>query len=272
MRLSLCCFALAATAWSARAFEYEEALVGRDLSGIAYCDRDDYDSRSYTGLTAGFIVDEVLFNVLTDVQGFVGYLPYRETIYVVIRGSESLRNWIANLDFEFRDLDSTCDDCQVHEGFSRAAYLVSDDAINSVASLKESYPGAKIVATGHSLGGAVAHLLALILRTYYDDVELYTFGSPRVVNEEFADVNNALLGDKSFRVVHNTDVVPHMPPEFFGYHHIATEYWEKEDGSIVTCNGSGEDPDCSASVRGRDQTISDHRVYLGVQMECPEDL
>ena len=40
--------------------------------------------------------------------------------------------------------------------------------------------------TGHSLGGALAVLCALDLQDIYGNINLYTFGCPRVGNAAFA--------------------------------------------------------------------------------------
>ena len=49
-----------------------------------------------------------------------------------------------------------------------------------------------------------------------------------------------------WRVTHYKDIVPQVPPQKpLDYHHVATEMYENENGSVKTCNGSGEDPTCS---------------------------
>ena len=55
--------------------------------------------------------------------------------------------------------------------------------IARVRSLKGTHSGARILVTGHSLGGALATLAATELRqTYGGSVNLINFGSPRVGN------------------------------------------------------------------------------------------
>ena len=55
----------------------------------------------------------------------------------------------------------------------------------------------------------------------YDDVTFYTFGQPRVGNAAYATAFSSLA--QEFRVVHYKDIVPHLPPELLGFHHVATE-------------------------------------------------
>jgi predicted lipase len=49
----------------------------------------------------------------------------------------------------------------------------------------------------------------------------YTFGQPRVGNDAFATVFKSLVNE--YRVVHYADIVPHLPPEVLGFHHVPTE-------------------------------------------------
>ena len=63
--------------------------------------------------------------------------------------------------------------------------------------------------TGHSLGGALALLATRSINT--DNLAAcYTFGSPRVGNQEFDEVLKAPV----YRVVNAFDLVPFSPPSF----------------------------------------------------------
>jgi hypothetical protein len=77
---------------------------------------------------------------------------------------------------------------------------------------------------GHSLGGAVATLAAAYLRAGGIPTELYTYGAPRVGNEEFANFVSRQAGGH-YRITHGADPVPKVPPFAFGYRHTTPEYW-----------------------------------------------
>mmetsp|Transcript_25374 Transcript_25374/g.47361 ORF Transcript_25374/g.47361 Transcript_25374/m.47361 type:complete len:92 (+) Transcript_25374:71-346(+) len=52
------------------------------------------------------------------------------------------------------------------------------------------------------------------------------------------------------RMRREKDIVPSIPPRSIGYRHMSTEIWNRHNTSddyYVTCNGSGEDPDCGDS-------------------------
>jgi predicted lipase len=55
----------------------------------------------------------------------------------------------------------------------------------------------------------------------YDIVNMYTFGQPRVGNDAYETTYSQLVNE--YRVVHYADIVPHLPPELLGFHHVPTE-------------------------------------------------
>ena len=69
------------------------------------------------------------------------------------------------------------------------------------------------------------------------------------------------------RAVHWNDPVPHVAPTYAGgvgyYHHVGRELWYDEGSDVfMVCDGSGEDPNCSASVAVA-LVVTDHFYYLG---------
>ena len=101
----------------------------------------------------------------------------------------------------------------VHPGFEAVATAVYQD-LKVQQRLKTGYA---VGLTGHSLGGAVAVLLAMRFdkdNTVVDEV--VTFGQPMVTDNEGIAAFNALL-ERTVRVVACDDVVPFLPP--IGYTH-----------------------------------------------------
>ena len=95
---------------------------------------------------------------------------------------------------------------------------------------------------------------------------MYNFGQPRVGNDAFAQFAIDLLGVEHYRVIHNADLVPHLPPTQFGFHHIGTEVWYDEAMvSYRVCDGSGEDPTCSNSLWLK-WGVTDHIYYFDVRV------
>ena len=86
--------------------------------------------------------------------------------------------------------------------------------------------------TGHSLGGSYSSLCyaQLLIDTtqtpvsprpsprYFVPGDEYTFGAPRVGNEKWSVLNSDLVGShsgQSWRIVHDQDIVPQVPPTAF---------------------------------------------------------
>lgn len=68
--------------------------------------------------------------------------------------------------------------------------------------------------TGHSLGGALATVMAAIVTNMREHSiqGVYTFGQPRVGDPTFCKHFTQKLGDRTFRHVNDNDLVPHVPP------------------------------------------------------------
>jgi hypothetical protein len=104
-------------------------------------------------------------------------------------------------------------------------------------------PAEAVYLTGHSLGGAMAVLMAAMTATDDDLTDVwglvravYTYGQPMVGNAAFAKAIEALglpmggtLGTRIARYVYNRDVVPSLPPMALGsYAHTGAEFhWDK---------------------------------------------
>ena len=72
-----------------------------------------------------------------------------------------------------------------------------------------------------------------------------------------------------FRLVHNKDLVPHLPPHV-DFNHVANEvFFDEKMTSYKVCSDTGEDPTCSNKFYP-DYSAKDHDFYfvdLG-QVKC----
>jgi hypothetical protein len=55
---------------------------------------------------SGFLVTSIIYNKVDDTNGYIGYLPSDNSIYVSFRGSESIHNWLTDLDATKTDYTS----------------------------------------------------------------------------------------------------------------------------------------------------------------------
>jgi len=95
------------------------------------------------------------------------------------------------------------------------------------------------------------------------NIEIHTFGGPRVGNINLAQYINSKI-ENVYRVVHNKDIVVHLPSDVdgFNYHHSAYEIFFNGDmSSYKVCGVSGEDKSCSNQYFPT-FNIDDHKFYF----------
>lgn len=100
---------------------------------------------------------------ISDATGFVSLDHTNKLIVISFRGSRSVRNFIADLNFVLVPW-SICNGCSAHAGFLDSWKSVRSIVQGAVQGALTTYPNYKIVSTGHSLGGALATLAAADLR------------------------------------------------------------------------------------------------------------
>ena len=242
------------------------------LSGAAYCGKDNYKTMVLSGPAVGFIYKDTLYDIKTDLQGYIGTLPSTKSIYVAIRGSSSVMNWLS--DFEVKQIPYTtypeCN-CKVHNGFYNAALSVKNKTIDTVKVLKKLYPTYSVVVTGHSYGAACGQLLAMELEKEGIQSKVYDYGQPRVGNPKYAGFVNTIINEH-WRTTHDKDVVPHVPPiKGFDYFHSCREIFEDINGKLTECSEANcEDPKCSDQYNTYETNGDDHSYYLGHHLSCEE--
>ncbi|KAG5925899.1 hypothetical protein E4U42_003829 [Claviceps africana] len=207
----------------------------------------------------------------TGLSCYVSLDLVRKEIVLSLRGSDSLRNFVTDMLFFWHDCHFT-NNCKVHAGFSKGWREIRDEAVAAVKKARGSYPDFRLIAVGHSLGGAGAVLAAADLIQDGIPLDIYTYGCPRVGNDYFS---NWITGQPGahFRVTHSGDPITRLPPLTFGYRHMSPEYWitnggkEANDPNIVikTCPGI-KNTDCSGGTSG--MNFNPHLHYLGDTSAC----
>lgn len=122
---------------------------------------------------------------------------------------------------------------KVHTGFRAAAlglWPPVQDWLERVAAGRT-----RLLVCGHSLGAAVATLLALPARATH----LVTAGSPRVGDAAFAAALDAQAGLAQVRLVDCCDVVTEVPPALLGFAHAGALHYIDRAGQLVVAPSSG---------------------------------
>jgi len=128
-------------------------------------------------------------------------------LYVSFRGTESNEDWLDNLDI--KHVSNVGYQGTFHSGFYKRANLINLDDINKVVYLNKVE---KIIFCGHSLGGAVASIVYLLMlnsRGNKKEIFNITFGAPYIGNSDLqTDVISKRLDDNMFHFVSVADIVP----------------------------------------------------------------
>lgn len=113
------------------------------------------------------------------------------------------------------------------------------------------------------MGAALSVIFGIELKLRHSNVvvEIQNIGCPRVGNPSFAKFVETKV-DRVNRLVHNRDIVPHLPPLETGYHHAAYEiFYDEAFESFTICSESGEDKNCSNKFFP-DYSFGDHGFYF----------
>jgi len=191
-----------------------------------------------------------------------------------------VHEWLKSKDVAFYDVPNA----RVLDYFREAVDKMWKYVSEHVKKLIKDCPKCAIYFTGHSLGGALALLtLARFLNegilTENSNLNVYTFGSPRVGNRNFARwLENFHI--PIFRVVHSKDIVVHLPccqtglfldcveksGSFSPWHAQMEIYYNDDFTTWRTCDGSphGEDRKCSDKYLVSKQSVDQHKHYFNV--------
>ena len=145
--------------------------------------------------------------------GARGFIADSGSAWVVaIAGTEpsSFGNWLQNFDFPV-------DEHGAHRGFQAGALAAQPVVADALGNL----PG-PVYLTGHSLGGALAAMTAMLLPDPWTDriAGIYTIGMPRPGNAAYRDAYNQRLGERTYRLIHGDDLVPKVPPSALRFRHV----------------------------------------------------
>jgi hypothetical protein len=145
-------------------------------------------------------------------------------VVVAIRGTEGILEWVQDGKF----LAVPCP-CLPGSGFTEDGFTavyeslrISQDSsstrlVDALPALTYPTAVASMTICGHSLGGAIATLLALDVaaNTKFTRPTAYTYASPRTGDPSFVDTYNQLVPN-TYRLANRLDIVPKLPlpPEY----------------------------------------------------------
>ena len=156
-------------------------------------------------------LQEIVAGMLSESKefGLVAWNAAQKTALIAFRGTQTVWDWINDLDALPVDYVSIPGSGHVHMGFQLVYEQIRQSTANLLAA---GCAGAqRILVTGHSLGGAVAVLAAYQLAKAGTVIpELYTVAGPRTGAPDFSKDLDARI-PVCFRIVNFMDVVPQVP-------------------------------------------------------------
>lgn len=198
------------------ALEYDEtrAIEYAKLAGAAYCKTKNLEQWN-CGYKCSPDVTSVTVCQGDSTKAFVG--SWEGKGLVSFEGSSNIPSFIEDIQI---DKSSTgweqCNNCKVHDGFLKewnSLRVCVMQKLESKGFVRNSGDNSTIRTTGHSLGAALNNLAMIDLshEGWYIE-ESYDFGKPRTGDQNFAKIHDTLLGDRTWRVTHDRDPIPQLPP------------------------------------------------------------
>ena len=121
-----------------------------------------------SGLQCNFLIDDTL-----------------NTLYIVFRGSDELKDWKSNIMISDIELQ---DNVRIHKGFY--LFLQKNNIIKTILNIIETIQkdnNYNIIICGHSLGGALSQVLGYELLEFNYNIKIIIFGMLNIGNLKFQE-------------------------------------------------------------------------------------
>jgi len=158
--------------------------------------------------------------------GFVARSPQPadNDFVVAIRGTEDIWEWMQDARFLMVTCPFNPGAGKTEDGFSDVYMSMNVNpgggprVVDALRTLLAAVPNATLSITGHSLGSALATLLALdvVKQNAFATPSVITLASPLVGDPQFARTYNAAVPD-TWRIANWVDMVPRLPPSNWGF-------------------------------------------------------
>ncbi len=201
-------------------------IAYRNIGYVTQNENSTEEEANYNGSNTGMVRSTVrgdLYDSLYTMASNTGVLEgavlleeteqtnnIRPLVVVTVRGSVTFGDWMNNVLTQLYPLDNRFVDMKDVVLENLLDYI---SALESQAELDPEFEFSNpiILITGHSLGAAIANLLAAELSATLgvEDVYAYTFGTPQVVTESLGQ--EAIPYPNIFNVLNSNDVVTYVP-------------------------------------------------------------
>jgi hypothetical protein len=206
---------------------YKGGLVLRELTQPLFDDDDDDEGMGYQQHQHEHYLQDLALDPMRLARRECYYLYYEITGNGEIRQQLFCRGTTLMIDIlTCLQLWMVHDEelgCRVHFGFRNQADRILEDLQPLLAPSTDKRTTIEV--SGHSLGGAVAYIIAAKLKQRgYKVVRVTSIAAPRFcATRKSAAIIQSLLPKDNLRLEHDTDFVPFLPP--FMYHPAGNKLW-----------------------------------------------
>ncbi|AQZ17048.1 YJR107W [Zygosaccharomyces parabailii] len=171
----------------------------------------------------------------------------REVVIIALRASTTRQDWLSDFTIYptrwepsskgcYQDLVDSgairpCEGCKIHRGFYKFSETLAELFLDKIEHIFSKYPKYRLVITGHSLGAALASIAGIELKLRGYNPVVVTYANPLMFNSQMKEWVDDLFETESvdkhcrqhrrldlrkgyFRVVHNEDYIPMVPPNY----------------------------------------------------------
>ncbi len=267
------CFAVYYSALALADTEERQQTTTEPL--LSYLKYAEFAAAAYNSLDAfkriseqnSFTFTYTSANTTDKVRYFIATNDDEKTHIIAVRGTSNVENAIVDIDYVL--VPDKILGIELHKGFAQSAQNIYQELKTK---LNKDYT---IHITGHSLGGAVAVILAMYLdKQGFATGNIVTFGQPKLTNRTGA---NAFRHLKVVRINNLKDIVPTVPPfdasqimnlKFDIFWHLGKEYLLLSDDYYSILDG------LDSLLRGADflsqtpttENITAHKIDTYIQL------
>jgi hypothetical protein len=155
---------------------------------------------------------DIIYNKENNMKCLIIKDDKNKSIFTIFKGSSYIFDWIYNLDIYPVSIDNN-NMYKIHGGIYKLykSNSFNQNVINSLLKINKYYSYKNYIC-GHSRGGVLSLLLSFELNKNNKklDIEVYTFGSPFLLNDH---LNNHLMNNlkiKIYSIINDGDIIPQI--------------------------------------------------------------
>ena len=169
-------------------------------------------------LSANIVYEDIMGsnqNKIPRKMGMVYHNRNEKITILTFHGTSNPADWRTDMDLKLvkNTLQLSDKGEKIHHGFLNRYIYMKSNLEKIIQKYNALTKDRGWFIAGHSLGGAIATLVAYDQnRNFTSQPHIYTYGQPRVGNDNFAKKMNKMYEYGAYRVVNSSDIISFLPP------------------------------------------------------------